>query len=130
MNVFLEAASPFTGLGRRAYNRESDLDQAQPTAAPRSATAEPVKNKTETMRGHLREHGRTNGVQLAALADVKTTSLVSALLKNDIKAGRVTCACGWFEWNEAVDEQLAGRLSEAAALLRQHGYRVEKETKA
>jgi hypothetical protein len=121
------AASPFTGLGRRAYSRESDLDQAAPVAVVHPTTGEPVKNKTEAMRAHLRERGRANGAQLAALAGVKTTSLVSALLKNDIKAGRVSCACGWFEWKEVVDEQLASRLTEAAALLRRNGYRVEKD---
>ncbi len=59
--------------------------------------------KAGRMRKELRDNGRKRARDLAAVAGLPDTSLVSSLLRHDLAAGRVHFACGWYEWNFDYD---------------------------
>jgi hypothetical protein len=87
---------------------------------------EPV-SKVDRMRRALRDApGVLTAAELAKAADLKATALVYALLKPDVARGRVHVRDGAYEWNRHYDEELAAELAAAAALLKRHGYKVER----
>ena len=102
----------------------------QPTAPTLSKTEIPQNSsRTESIRVILRQAGRPMsaaeilfdaGDQLPYSAN---TSLVSMLLKWDIKQGRVTFDDGRYNWNSETAAAEAQVVREALQLLRRHGYK-------
>ena len=102
----------------------------QPTAPTLSKTEIPQNSsRTESIRVILRQAGRPMsaaeilfdaGDQLPYSAN---TSLVSMLLKWDIKQGRVTFEDGRYNWNSETAAAEAQAVREALKLLRRHGYK-------
>lgn len=115
-------ATPFTGLGRRAYNRVSDSYSPFEVPVPQFRGV----SKVQTMRDALRAHGRLTARQLATMADLESTALVGGLLKNDLGHGRVKFDGAAYCWNDGFDERLQEAITDAVALLRRNGWRVEK----
>lgn len=62
-------------------------------AAPKNGS------KAGVMRQALRDNGRQTSHELAAVAGLTSSGLVGALLKNDLHAGRVLHAEGYYSWN-------------------------------
>lgn len=77
------------------------------------------------IRDLLRDHGPLPAANIAVQTDLQHTSLVGALLKNDLHQGRVTLRAGRYHWNHSFDEAQAQRIKAAAQLLRRHGYTVK-----
>ena len=102
----------------------------QPVAPTLSKTDTPKNSsRTESIRVILRQAGRPMsaaeilfdaGDQLPYSAN---TSLVSMLLKWDIKQGRVTFEDGRYNWNSETAAAEAQAVREALKLLRRHGYK-------
>lgn len=105
---------------------------ASALARPQWPTVSPVPrqnskkalNRTESIRQLLREQGPMRSFQIATAVDLGSPSLVSALLKADLKAGRVTRVDERYAWNHDHDEQLDAEIAAAVRLLRRHGYAV------
>lgn len=91
------------------------------TAAP-----EARGSRTEQIRQLLRERGALTAVAIAVELDLTSASLVGALLKADLHAGRAFHQDGHYHWNQAFDEQQARAIAEAINLLKKHGYSVER----
>lgn len=104
----------------------SDLVRSQwPTVPPVARqNAEKALNRTESIRQLLREQGPMRSSQIATAVDLDKISLVGALLKADIRRGRVTRVDEKYAWNHDHDEQLAAEIAAAVILLRRHGYAV------
>lgn len=81
-------------------------------------------SKTEAIRRLLRTAGPMTSARICLEVDLPNTGRVSALLKADLRCGRVALRCGRFEWNRNYDEALAVDLQDAVRLLRRHGYKV------
>jgi len=87
----------------------------------------PDESKTEQIRALLRSQGPLNAAAIVMEIGLDGgTALVGALLKNDLYKGAVIRQGGCYAWNHDYDQALANELAEARALLRRHGYRVEK----
>jgi hypothetical protein len=115
------AATPFTGLGRRRYDRASDQYNAFEIAVPKFKGP----TKTQQLRDLIQQHGRMRAGELAERVDLANGGLVGGLLKNDIALGRVRFDGACYCWNEDYDERLGESIADAIALLRRHGFRVE-----
>jgi hypothetical protein len=105
------APTPWTGLGSRQF---------EPPHSP--STGDANASKTSRMREYLVEHGPTNASDLARVAGLTSTALVSALFKYDIANGRVQFSQGLYQWIESDDQ---AEIREAIGLLRRHGYTVK-----
>ncbi len=115
-------ATPFTGLGRRRYDRASDGYNAfELPLVPRFRG----QSKTEKLREALRSNARLTALQLATLADLDNSGLVGALLKHDIALGRVKFEDGGYYWNHEFDERVRQAIEDAIVVLRRHGYTVQ-----
>lgn len=84
--------NPFASL----ISQVTTARQAPPPRRPYSAhSADRGNTKAEAMRKHLMHHGEATAADLAAVAQLKNTGLVHALLKWDIGKGAVE-RCGKF----------------------------------
>lgn len=110
------AANPFAGLGQRG----------EPPAAPHHAPD--GYSKTGVMRALLRRQGRATAAALAEHADLASTGLVYALLKNDIASGRIRFsdegAVRLYFWDGDAAANDAEEVVYAIRLLRSKGYTV------
>jgi hypothetical protein len=120
------AGTPWSGLGRRAYNRDSDEPPERQATRGCKGHTSGQRSKAQTLRDLIRKNGRLNARQLAKMAELEATALVGALLKNDVAIGRIKFDGVAYCWHEGFDETLQRALTDAVALLRRHGYRVEK----
>jgi hypothetical protein len=80
-------------------------------------------SKTDCMREAL-STGQKTARDLAAAAGLSSTAAVGALLKADIRNGRVRHDSGLYWLNPNYDEEQRVELAKAAAMLRRHGYTV------
>ncbi len=101
----------------------------QPYAAwPQVREAEPTERTpslTERIRAMIKVQGPLTAQQISVALDVPGASgRVWALLKNDIRLGRIVAREGQFHWSWAYDVQMQTKLRDAAKLLRRHGYVV------
>jgi len=101
----------------------------QPYAVwPQVRTAEPgerTPSLTESIRAMIKIQGPLTAQQISLALDVPGSSgRVWALLKNDIRLGRIVAREGQFHWSWAYDVQMQTKLRDAAKLLRRHGYVV------
>ena len=101
----------------------------QPYAAwPQVRAAEPTERApslTERIRAMIKDQGPLTAQQISVALDVPGASgRVWALLKNDIRLGRIVAREGQFHWSWAYDVQMQTKLRDAAKLLRRHGYAV------
>lgn len=104
--------TPFTGLGAR---QERDL------------AAEPGPlSRTERLRLALHTHGRCSARTLAEKVGLESGALVGALLKHDIKIGKVKYFEGAYELEPDFDMSDRAEIATAIALLQRHGYKVTK----
>lgn len=87
---------------------------------------EAIPTKTERMRRYLREHGPANSHTLAMEADLSSSGLVGALLKNDLHKGSIFKRGDRYVWNPEWDQKVQAEIREAKALLRRHGYEVRR----
>jgi hypothetical protein len=102
----------------------------QPSAPTQNKTPEPQNSsRTESIRVILRQAGRPMSAA-EILFDAgdhlpysANTSLVSMLLKWDIKQGRVTFEDGRYNWNSETAAAEAQAVREALKLLKRHGYK-------
>ena len=110
-------ANPWTGLGAR-----SDAPPA------RRVNDEDVDgmSKTGRMRETLRERGPCSASDLAEAAGLASTGLVGALLKHDMKIGRVRFSGGLYSLSEGFDEDGQAEIEWAVSLLRRKGYEVRE----
>lgn len=91
------------------------------------APAEPGTSRTECIRQLLRARMSMSAAAIALELDLPTASLVGALLKADMHAGRVFHRGGEYHWDYTFDEQLAREIAEAVHLLKKNGYSVERK---
>lgn len=101
----------------------------QPYAAwPQVRAAESTERApslTERIRAMIKDQGPLTAQQISVALDVPGASgRVWALLKNDIRLGRIVAREGQFHWSWAYDVQMQTKLRDAAKLLRRHGYAV------
>jgi hypothetical protein len=115
------AATPFTGLGRRRYDRASDQYNAFEIAVPKFKGP----TKTQRLRDLIQQHGSMRAGELADCVGLESSALVGGLLKHDIALGRVFFDGKAYRWNTEYDERLGESIADAIALLRRHGFRVE-----
>jgi hypothetical protein len=83
-------------------------------------------SKTERLRAYLRDVGPATAVVLALEADLASTALVGALLKQDIQRGAVEFRASRYCWVQQFDWEVQADLKAAARLLRRHGWRVQR----
>jgi len=100
----------------------------RPAFAPcKQPLDEPTPSRTESIRAVLRQEGRPmSAAELLMEADLPfsaNTSLVSMLLKWDIKQGRVIFEEGLYSWNSETAAAEARAVREALQLLKRHGYK-------
>lgn len=94
---------------------------------PAALTEKPAETKTERIRALLRNAGPKRSLEIVMELDLDiSASVVGSLLKNDLHKGAVVYQDGRYAWNQDYDEALANEIYVATALLRRHGYRVEK----
>ena len=112
--------TPFTAMAKALAKR-------YPAApAPATTCSAPGQTLTARIRELVRQHGPLSSLSIAATLEIDGSSgLVYALLKNDLQKGQVEFSDGKFYWNHDYDAGLAKRISQAAALLKRHGYRVK-----
>ena len=104
----------------------------RPSAPTQFQAAEPQSSsRTECIRAVLRQAGRPMSAA-EILFDAgghlpysANTSLVSMLLKWDIKQGRVTFEDGRYNWNSEKAAAEAQAVREALQLLKRHGYKCK-----
>ena len=104
----------------------------RPSAAPaREAPAQQNSSRTECIRAVLRQAGRPMSAAeiLVVTGDLlpygdylRSTSLVRALLKWDIRQGRVRFEDGRYSWNSDAEAAEAAEVRAALRLLRRHGF--------
>jgi hypothetical protein len=97
---------------------------AWPTVRAADAT-EHTPTLTDSIRSMIKIQGPLTALQIAVALDVPgSAGRVWALLKNDIRLGRIVAREGQFHWSWAYDVQMQTKLRDAAKLLRRHGYAV------
>lgn len=101
----------------------------RPSAAPaREAPAQQNSSRTEAIRAVLRQAGRPMSAAeiLFDAGDLlpysANSSLVSMLLKWDIRQGRVRFEDGRYSWNSDAEAAEAAEVRAALRLLRRHGF--------
>lgn len=101
----------------------------RPSAAPASeAPAQQNSSRTECIRAVLRQAGRPMSAAeiLFDAGDLlpysANSSLVSMLLKWDIRQGRVRFEDGRYSWNSDAEAAEAAEVRAALRLLRRHGF--------
>lgn len=101
----------------------------RPSAAPaREAPAQQNSSRTECIRAVLRQAGRPMSAAeiLFDAGDLlpysANSSLVSMLLKWDIRQGRVRFDDGRYSWNSDAEAAEAAEVRAALRLLRRHGF--------
>ena len=103
--------------------------------APVPYAPEPkAQGRTESIRFVLRQAGRPmSAAEILfdagdSLPHSANSSLVSMLLKWDIKQGRVIFEDGRYRWSSETEAEEAEAVREALKLLRRRGYRIEAPT--
>ena len=81
-------------------------------------------SKAGLMRHALAERNMT-AQELAQVASLPTTALVNSLLRYDIDRGRIMLHEGVYCLDRSFDGIVDVKISQAKALLKRHGYRVE-----
>src|SRR5450830_101779 len=77
------------------------------------------------IRAMIKIRGALTAQEISLALDVPgAAGRVWALLKNDIRLGRIVAREGQFHWSWAYDVQMQTKLRDAAKLLRRHGYVV------
>ena len=104
----------------------------RPTSVPVPRASEPkAQGRTGSIRAVLRQAGRPmSAAEILfdageALPFSANSSLVSMLLKWDIKQGRVIFEDGRYRWCSETEAEEAEAVREALKLLRRRGYRIE-----
>lgn len=114
------ATNPFAVLAdiaaRRAWREAPPVPQNVPAGMSR----------TEAIRDLLRKSGPKNALAIAVILELPDSGRVAALLKGDLQKGLVQLVDGRYQINDDYDAQLARELSQAAALLRRHGWTVRE----
>lgn len=116
MNAFESVAATLSKLGTR------------PRIDPPAGHPDEVVSRTEQIRRLLAAQGPLTGANIATQLEFERTELVGALLKNDIRKGRVEHVGGRYRLVDDWDEHLQSELRDAAALLRRNGYTVTRGT--
>lgn len=91
---------------------------------PVAATAD-----TTSKAGQVRNLLRSGPMSAAAICmdvDIRSTSLVGAVLKHDLAMGRMRCVNGMYELCSEFEQDLQQRIRQAKALLVSQGYTVGK----
>lgn len=105
----------------------------RPASAPVLRAPEPkAQGRTESIRAVLRQAGRPmSAAEIFMDADLPhsaNSSLVSMLMKWDIKQGRVIFEDGRYRWSSETEADEAEAVRDALKLLRRRGYRIEAPT--
>ena len=118
-------ANPFSAICNQFHQITHVLMRSAITSAPRSTDA-PPQSRTESIRAVLRQAGRPmSAAEILLDADLPysaNTSLVSMLLKWDIRQARVRFEDGLYSWNSETAAAEAAEVRAALRLLRRHGY--------
>lgn len=104
------------------------LRQTRPEPFDRDPEAPAVENST-SKAGQIRNLLRSGPMSAAAICmdvDIRSTSLVGAVLKHDLAMGRIRYVNGMYELASEFERELRRRIREAKALLLSQGYRVVK----
>ncbi len=119
----MSEANPFQQIARSLM---------RPASAPPPQAPEPkAQGRTESIRAVLRQAGRPmSAAEILfdageALPHSANSSLVSMLMKWDIKQGRVIFEDGRYRWSSETEAEEAEAVREALKLLRRRGYRIE-----
>lgn len=99
--------------------------RAEPFQREQAAAANDGTSKAGQIRLLLRS-GPMSAAAICMDVDIKSTGLVSAVLKHDLAMGRIRCANGMYELCDEFEQDLQRRIKAAKALLVDQGYRVEK----
>ncbi len=91
---------------------------------PRKVGKSTSNSKAGVMREALRDRNMT-AQELALVACLPNTGLVNSLLRYDIDRGRVLLSDGVYCLDQSYDGIVDVKISQAKALLKRHGYRVE-----
>lgn len=97
----------------------------EPFNSESAAAAAEITSKAGQVRDLLRA-GPMSAAAICMDVDIRSTSLVGAVLKHDIAMGRVRFVNGMYELVSEFEQDLQRRVREAKALLLAQGYRVEK----
>lgn len=119
----MSEANPFQQIARSLM---------RPTSVPVLRAPEPkAQGRTESIRAVLRQAGRPmSAAEILfdagdSLPHSANSSLVSMLLKWDIKQGRVIFEDGRYRWSSETEAEEAEAVRDALKLLRRRGYRIE-----
>jgi hypothetical protein len=112
--------NPFAMLAEISIRRAMREAPPVPQEIPAGMT------HTEAIRDLLRKSGPKNALAIAVILDLPDSGRVAALLKGDLRKGSVQLVGGRYQINDDYDAQLARELSQAAALLRRHGWGVKE----
>lgn len=85
-----------------------------------------ANSRTQAIRDALKEFGRSGTAEISARTGLPR-AVIGALMKGDIKAGRITVCHGTpveYEWAFLEDAELEQDLQRARDLLVKHGYTV------
>jgi hypothetical protein len=110
-------ASPFTAMAQH-------LQQAA-CAASSHGDAVQGRSYAEDIRVMLEEHGALSARTIAEKLRMPS-GRVGAIVKHDRQRGRIRFHEGRYELAPGWDEDMYEQIRQAAALLRRHGYRVER----
>lgn len=117
--------NPFSAICNPFHQITHVLMRSAIASAPRSPDG-PPPSRTESIRAVLRSTGRPmSAAEILLDADLPysaNTSLVSMLLKWDIRQGRVRFEDGMYSWNSDAEAAEAAEVRAALRLLRRHGY--------
>lgn len=121
-------ANPYSAICNPFHQITHVLMRSAIASAPRQAQGLP-QSRTESIRAVLRSTGRPmSAAEILLDADLPysaNSSLVSMLLKWDIKQGRVIFQDGLYRWCSETEAEEAEAVREALKLLRRRGYRIE-----
>ena len=115
-------SNPFAMLAQIASRRIERERPPMPQAIPEGMT------RTEAIRDLLRTSGPHNALAIAVILELPDSGRVAALLKEDLRKGAVRLVDGRYEINDLFDARQRRELTQAAALLRRHGWKVKEPT--
>lgn len=114
-------SSHFTAMVTALQKRQSPFQPSNVLGAVNKEVS-----RTESIRALLRDSGPLTSRQIAVTLGLDRESLVGALLKADLHAGRAYFRAGRYHWDHDRNDDLQREIAGAICLLRKHGYRVER----
>ena len=123
----MSTANPFSAICNPFHQITHVLMRSAVASAPRQAQGFAL-SRTECIRAVLRQAGRPMSAAeiLFDAGDLlpysANSSLVSMLLKWDIRQGRVRFEDGRYSWNSDAEAAEAAEVRAALRLLRRHGF--------